>query len=167
MLVAEAVGMEKPLTVRDDNSLIEIVRILVFVQAVIAIVTAIEALLVGTLMGSPTPGVVTGIAVMLTIVFYVGLGRRLPRSRKWLVRFQVGWIIFGTIDLLLAVFLANRGLAMMPMLTRFVLPYAIFRILRKPHVRAEFDPAAVAKPDAKPSMPEAPDFWEEQADAMA
>ena len=167
MFVAEAVYMEKPLTVRDDDSLIEIVRILVFVQAVIAIVTAVESLLVGTLMGSPTPGVVTGIAAMLTIVLYVGLGRRSPRSRKWLVRFQVGWIIFGTIDLLLAVFLANRSLAMVPMLTRFVLPYAIFRILRKPHVRAEFDTAAVAKPDAEPSTPEAPDFWEEQADAMA
>ena len=125
---------------RDDDSLFEIVRILVFLQVAIATVTAIEALLVGAFMGAPGPGVVTGAAALTTGVFYVGLGRRSPRSRKWLVRFQVGWIFFGVVDLLLAIFLARRGLELVPILTRFVLPYAIFRILRKPSIRAEFEP---------------------------
>ena len=160
--------MSKITRPRDDNSLLEIVRILVFVQVVIAIVTAIEALLVGTLMGAPGPGVVTGAAALMTSVFYVGLRRRSPRSRKWLVRFQVGWIVFGTIDLLLAIFLARRGLELVPLLTRFVLPYAIFRILRKPHVRAEFDRRRGSDtPESPVSEPATADYWEERADALA
>jgi len=126
---------------RNDDSLVEIVRILVFMQVIVASVTAVEGLVVGAFMGAPGPGLVTGVATVLTAVLYIGLRRRSPRARRWLVRFQVGWIAFATIDLLLAVFLARRGLELVPILTRFVLPYAIFRILRKPHVRAEFEPA--------------------------
>lgn len=127
---------------RNDDSLVEVVRILVFVQVIVAAVTALEGLVVGAFMGAPGPGLVTGVAAVLTAVLYTRLRRRSPRARRWLVRFQVGWMFFATIDLLLAVFLARRGLELVPILTRFVLPYAIFRILRKPHVRAEFAPAS-------------------------
>lgn len=141
MSTAHAVGMKlTSRKARNDDSLFELVRVLVFVQVVIALISAIEASIVGVFMGAPGVAVVTGTAAILTAAFYVGLGRRSPRSRKWLIRFQVGWMAIATVDLLLAVFLAGRGLELVPLLTRIVLPYAIFRILRKPVVHAEFWP---------------------------
>ena len=143
MLVTDPGYMSKTRHARDDDSLLEIVRILVFVQLAIAIVTSIESMVFGAFSGSPGPALLTLVAAGLTTVFYIGLGRRSPRSRRWLIRFQVGWIAFASIDLLLAIFLAGRVLAPIPLLTRIVLPYAIFRMLRKPAVQAEFWAAPV------------------------
>ena len=162
MLVTDPGAMSKKRHPRNDDSLLEIVRILVFVQLAIAIVTAIESMLFGAFSGSAGPALLTLGAAGLTTVFYIGLGRRSPRARRWLIRFQVGWIAFASIDLLLAIFLAGRVLAPIPLLTRIVLPYAIFRMLRKPAVQAEF--WAAPDPD---SLIADPTTAEEQMYAMA
>ena len=83
MLVTDPGYMSKTRHARDDDSLLEIVRILVFVQLAIAIVTSIESMVFGAFSGSPGPALLTLVAAGLTTVFYIGLGRRSPRSRRW------------------------------------------------------------------------------------
>ena len=119
-------GMRKITPPRNEDLLFEVLRILVFLQVVVAVVTAIEASLIGAFMGSPGPAV-------------------------------------ATLDLLLAIFLAQRLLEPIPLLTRFVLPYAIFRILCKPTIQAEF----WADPDPASLIQQARDVSEEAVHAMA
>ena len=128
----------KPRKPRDDDSLFEILRILVFVQVAVAVVTGVEAVFMGISFGAVGTSVVTMVAAIITVWLYIGLGRRSPRARKWLIRVQIAWITIGVIDLLLAIFVAQRFLEPIPLLTRFVLPYAIFRMLRTHVVQAEF-----------------------------
>ena len=156
-------GMRKIIPPRNEDLLFEVLRILVFLQVVVAVVTAIEASLIGAFMGSPGPAVATAVAAALTAGLYMGLGRRSPRPRRWLIRFQVGWMAVATLDLLLAIFLAQRLLEPIPLLTRFVLPYAIFCILCKPTIQAEF----WADPDPASLIQQARDVSEEAVHAIA
>lgn len=141
MSVLDAVGME-----RDNDSVFGILRILVFVQMAIAFVSAFEAAIVGFFFGAVGSGVLTLVGAVVTLVVYIGIGRRSDRSRRWLRRLQRGWIALGLLDLGLALFLAQRILEPMALLTRLVLPYVILRLIRRPDVAIEFWPAPT--PDA-------------------
>jgi hypothetical protein len=51
---------------------------------------------------------------------------------------EVTVMVLAAIDLLLSVLLAHRPLELVPTMTRIAIPYAVFRLLRKPASRAEF-----------------------------
>ena len=72
------------------------------------------------------------------LALLIGIRRRWRRARTVTVSLQVLWLVGATLDLLLAAFLARRGLELVPTLTRIVLPFALFRIMRKPQVREAF-----------------------------
>jgi uncharacterized membrane protein (DUF2068 family) len=121
------------------TTLVDVVRILVLIQAAIATVTVIE---VGIWAASGSP---LGPIVLLNLAFATGLlyltaaiRRRSRRARKTLLWIEVTVIVFAVIDLILSLLLTQRPLELVPLMTRFVLPFAVFRILRKPQVRAEF-----------------------------
>lgn len=131
---------ERMPTTRSDDTLIDVVRILVLLQGGIAVVSTIEVLVVGAVLGAPLVQVflLTGGGALLTLSLAAGLVRRSRRARRLVVVLEVLWLIAATIDLLLSVFMARRGLELVPILTRIALPYAIFRLLRRPHMREAF-----------------------------
>ncbi len=122
------------------DSRVDIIRILVLVEAGIALVMALEALAALAFSGPLAAPVVVaaGLAAMGTLWLVRGIGRRSRRARKITLWLQVGILFFAALDLALAVAIAQRGLEMVPFLTRVVLPITVFRLLRKPDVRAEF-----------------------------
>ena len=126
---------------RPAEGLLEIAGVLLLVQGAVAFVASVE---VGV-MAAATAGLLlpaflmTFGAAVITLLLAAGIRRRSRRARKIAVVFQVLWLIAAAVDLLLAIFLAQRGLEIVPLLTRIVLPYSIFRILRRPQVRREFD----------------------------
>jgi hypothetical protein len=77
-------------------------------------------------------------AAVLTLLAARGVARRSRRSRRLAVSLELIVVFFAVIDLLLAVFLAKRGLELVPVLTRLVLPLALLHILRRRDIRAEF-----------------------------
>lgn len=125
---------------RPADELIEVARILVFVQGMVALVAAFEVGVVAAATGGLLlPAfLLTALGAIATLALASGIRRRRRRARTAVVTIQVFWLIGAGIDLLLAVFLARRGLEIVPLLTRIVLPIALFRILRRPHVRAVF-----------------------------
>lgn len=122
-------GMNQPTTPVED--VLDLIRVLLFIQILVIFATALEGLVFGGFSGAPAPGILTALAGLLTVLAYRGLGRQSERSRRWLVRFQRAWILVGAVDLLLAIFLAGRGLELVPTLTRFVLPWVLIRFLRR------------------------------------
>ena len=125
---------------RDDLTTLGVLRILVLVQGAIAVVAAVQVLAVGAFLGAPLLVLIllgTGAAV-LTLALGAAVVRRSRKARRILVILEVLWMIGAAVDLLLSLFLAKRGLGIVASLTRIVLPYAIFRTLRRPYVRAEF-----------------------------
>ena len=81
---------------------------------------------------------VNGAFAVWTMFLMRGLGRGSTRSRKWVIRLQLGWIALAAIDLLLAYFLADRGLEPVPLITRMLIPTLLIYLLRRPSVRAGF-----------------------------
>jgi hypothetical protein len=121
------------------TTLVDVAWVLVLIQAAIAVVSLVEVLVVGAT-GSPL-----GPIILINFVFAVGLllltrglGRRSRRARKTLLWIEVTVIVLATIDLLLSLLLAHRPLELVPIMTRIALPFAVFRLLRKPASRAEF-----------------------------
>ena len=125
---------------RPADELIDLAAILVFVQGLVAFVAAIEIGIVTAAMGGITVAsfALTGLAAIVTLALPRGLRRRSRRARKTVVVLQVLWLFSATVDLLLALFLARRGLEPVPTITRIIIPIVVFRILRRPQVRPVF-----------------------------
>jgi hypothetical protein len=125
---------------RPADELIDVARLLVFVQGMVGFVAAFEVGVVAVATGGLLlPAfLLTAVGAVATLALASGIRRRRRRARTAVVTLQVFWLIGAAIDLLLAVFLARRGLEIVPLLTRIVLPVALFRVLRRPHVRAAF-----------------------------
>ena len=123
-----------------DQSILGVVRILVLVQGAVALVAALQVVVVGTLMGAPLGILIVGgiAAATLALVLATGVTRRSRRARRTLLILEVMCLIAAAADLLLSLFLARRGLGLVPMMTRILLPYSIYRMLRPPEVRHEF-----------------------------
>lgn len=116
------------------------IRLLLLVEAAIAVVMSLEGG-VALLFGGPAAAPVAVLALLAPVgVFWLmrGMRRRSRAARRLALWLQVAILFIAAIDLSLAVILAQRGLELVPTLTRVVLPVAIFRLLRKPDVRAEF-----------------------------
>lgn len=128
-----------------DPGVIEVVQVLVLLQAGFALLSTLEAAFFGLDMGTlpllvPTLAV-TGAAALAALVLVAGLGRRSSRARLLLVLGEVLVVLVALVDLALAFFLAGTVLDLVPMLTRFVLPVSVIVLLRKRRPRRE--PAAV------------------------
>lgn len=119
---------------------VAVARVLLIVQGAIALVATVEALIFGTAFGAPLSAavVVTAGGAIMTLWLAAAVVRRSRRARKLALILQLGWLSFAAVDMLLAGFLTQRGLELVPVLTRIVLPLAIVVILRRREVRAWF-----------------------------
>ncbi|MDH3499347.1 MAG: hypothetical protein OEM97_04440 [Acidimicrobiia bacterium] len=107
-------------------------RILVIVQATLAAVSAIEASVFG-LSGAapPFPYLLTAAGAAITSLLAWRLRAPSIRVLTLTRRLQIGWLVFATVDLLLSIFLARRGLSIAAFATRFVMPVWIYRLARQ------------------------------------
>lgn len=117
------------------------VSVLLFVQGAIVVLLAVEAVVAAVMFGglSALSAALTVAAAVVTLRLVANLPKRRRRTRRWIMRFQVGWIVFGLLDLALALGLAGRGLTPSGFLVRIALPTSIFWLLRRPSVRSEFE----------------------------
>ena len=124
----------------NDDSPVDIARLLIFVQGAIAVTMTLEAAIGGLLAGPAVVFVVvpTLVAAILTLWLARSVGRRSRRARRLVVIIEVMVVLLALVDLLLAIVLAQRSLELVPILTRLVLPLAIIRLLRRPVSRMEF-----------------------------
>lgn len=123
-----------------DTSVLGVIRTLLLIQGGIAVMSTLEALLVGATFGVMLAPIIllTAGAAFLTLMAARGVVRRSPRARKTAIWLEGLVLVFAAIDLFLAIVLAKRGLELVPVLTRIVLPIVIIRLLRRRQVRAEF-----------------------------
>ena len=132
--------MPPPGPIAGRGDWLAVLRILLLVQGAIAFVATAEVLVVGIATGgvlAPLAVVnLIGAVVTLRMASQIGFGSR--RTRKITVLLQVGWLLFAAIDLALALFITQRGLELVPLLTRVVLPLTIFRMLRTQRARDLF-----------------------------
>lgn len=125
---------------KTNDSLVDVIRILLLVEAGIAVVMSLEAL-ASILFAGPLAivTVVLGATAAITMLLVArGVERRSRTARKLALVVQVGIILVAVIDTVLAIIIAQRGLELVPFLTRMVLPGAIFVLLRKDLVRTVF-----------------------------
>jgi len=118
---------------------VDVARLLVLIQASIAVVTLIE-IMVMTGTGAPL-----GVVVLVNTAFAIGLlllvrgiGRRSSAARRATLWVEVMVLTLAAIDLALSLLTAQRVLELVPLLTRVAIPLAVFRILRHRSVREEF-----------------------------
>ncbi len=119
--------------------IVDVACVLVLVEGAVAVTATLEVT-VWAALGMPVGPVLvlTGGAAALTLLLAAGLGRRSRTARKLVILAQLAWIGTATVDLVLALALAQRLLEPVALLTRFVVPLAVFRILRRPAARLEF-----------------------------
>lgn len=122
------------------DSLVDVIRVLLLVEAGIAVVMSIEALFSLAFAGpAAVPIAVLGLVGATTAFILVrGVGRRSRVARKVTLWLQAGILLVALIDSGLAIVVAQRGLELVPTLTRVVLPISIFVLLRRDPVRREF-----------------------------
>lgn len=118
---------------------LRLVRALLLVQIGVIVTATFESLVVGV--ASPnliSLALLNGVFAVWTMFLMRGIGRTSARARKWTIRLQIGWIILATIDFLLAIFMADRGLEPVPVITRILIPGLIIHLLRRRAVRFLF-----------------------------
>jgi len=123
-----------------DTSVLGIVRILLLLQGAIAVMSTLEALVVGAALGAFLGPIIllTAGAAVLTLMAARGVVRRSRRARTTAMWLEATVLVFAVVDLVLALFLARRGLELVPVFTRIVLPVTVIRLLRRREVRAGF-----------------------------
>lgn len=130
--------MATTVTTRPQRTTVDVVRLLLLLQSAIAVTTLIEAVVFGTAFGAPTAALPTAFYAGSLLVLTARIGRRGRWARRAALALEVLVVVWALIDLGLSVALTQRSLELVPVLTRIVLPVAIFRMLRRPHARAEF-----------------------------
>lgn len=141
MVVVERNGMETTYTSPQmDTSVLGVIRTLLLIQGGIAVMSTLETLLAAAAFGPLLAPIVvlTSGAAFLTLMAARGIVRRSARARKTAIWLEGFVLAFAVVDFLLAILLAKRGLELVPVLTRIVLPVVIIRLLRRRQVRAEF-----------------------------
>ncbi|MBT8250775.1 MAG: hypothetical protein KJN81_10975 [Acidimicrobiia bacterium] len=132
------------------HPLVSIVRILVLLQAGIAVMSTVEASFASLAFGPAAGGLVfinLGLATMLFLLAN-RLGHGSNPARRILRLLQVLLIVWAFFDLTLAVALAGRSIELVGFATRIVLPVYVWRTLRRPDVKASFQ-ARRAEPEAR------------------
>ena len=116
-----------------DDSVINVVRILVLIQGGIAFVSTLEVGFITALTGGVTivPVIATALAALITLRLSRELRRGSRRARKYTIRIEKLIVAIAVIELLLTLFLARSLPGPVPLLTRLVLPITVIRLLRQ------------------------------------
>ncbi len=129
----------------NHNSLhptVQIVSILVLVQAGISVVSSIEASF-ATLAFGPAAGGLALVNLALAGLLFA-LANRLrhgsDRARRTIRFVEVFVIVWALFDLALALGLAGRSIELVGLTTRIVMPVYVWRALRRSDVKATFRP---------------------------
>jgi len=133
-----------------------VASLLVFIQGAIALSLAFEAV-GGAIVfgGAPAAGALLSLTgAIVTMVLARGVRRCRRRARRWVMIFQFGWLVTGTIDTALSLFLAGAGPAPARFLTRFLLPISILWILHR--TKPEFLSAEEPDPTEELELEEVP-----------
>jgi hypothetical protein len=134
--------MERNAPTTSSASVIDLVRVLVLIQGGIALVSTIEVLFWASFVDpTGTLGLsvlLTGGVAVATLVLAAGLGRRFRPARRMVMGLEAIILLFALVDLGLAVFMADRLLGLVPLLTRVVLPITVIVLLHRRPVRAAF-----------------------------
>ncbi len=134
---------------------VDIVAVLLLMQAGIASVSTLEAL-VSTLAFGPSGALLVllnGALAVGLVLAAGGLRRRSDGARRFARVMQVGFLIWAAFDMALALALADRTLELVPIVTRIIVPVAIFRLLKRPQVRAEFESGGDTPPSTISEQP--------------
>jgi hypothetical protein len=137
-----------------SRDLLEVVRVLVVLQAAVLVASTLEGLVFLAAFG-PTAGptvALTGLAAVITFAVASGIGRRSARARRITLLAEGGILLVAAVDLALSLLMTGTPLPLVPTIVRLVLPLAVIAILRDPEVRAGFMsvPAAPAPPAVAP-----------------
>lgn len=122
------------------STLVDVAAILVFMQGALGVMSIVESG-VATAAGFAPPTNLLLTAILTIVLFAVarGLCHRSSRSRTWTLRIEALLVIWATVDLALALFLTHSGLGLVATVTRLIVPIAVFRMLRRPAIRIEFE----------------------------
>ena len=143
---------------KGDPTAIDIIRILLLLQGAIAVVSTLEVSVMTAVSGPllfPLVAV-NAFAAALSLWLAAAIRRHSRLGRRLVMIIEVLVILIATIDLLLSIFIAQAPLELVPVLTRFFLPVAVIRLLRRRVVKAYFAKSLPAPPPAPAPPPPAP-----------
>lgn len=125
----------------EDRSFLTVIRVLLLVQAGIAITSLLEVTIVGFGQGVPlvVPMALTGGGAVLSLLLAGRIGRVGRKARRTVLWMQYAWLSAAAIDLVVSLLMTQRLLEPVPILTRIVVPLAIVRMLRSSRARDLFD----------------------------
>lgn len=122
----------------DGEGLIEVVVVLVGLQAAIGFTGVVEALVFASFFGSSAMAgaALTALAAVAAAVCAIALGRRAGWARRPTMVAEAAVLALALLDVLLAPLLLGAEVALVSVLARIVLPAVVIGLLRRPSVRA-------------------------------
>ena len=126
--------------------LVEVVRVLLLVQAAILLANTVEAFVFGlAFSGGVTPTVLmTAASALAVLVSRARLSTETGRGRRALAIVEGVIIASLAIDTALALFLTHQPVPLVSALTRFALPVAVLALLARTRAAADANHALVA-----------------------
>ena len=123
-----------------DQSYLTVLRVLLLIQGGIGVASFLEVLVAGASQGLVLFPILamTGGGAAASLWLATRLPRLGRRARRAVLLVQYFWLATATVDLLLSVFMTQRLLELVPVLTRIVLPLALIRSLRSSRSRLLF-----------------------------
>ena len=119
---------------------IDTARVLVLIQGGILLTSTVESSLASTAFGlSPAVGL-TAVSALLALTAAAGLVRRARWARKVTLFGEAYLLVTLLIDMAISLLMTQTPLGLVPLLTRGVVPVAVWRLLCQPAISAEFQP---------------------------
>lgn len=127
-------------TTYPDRGLVDVVVVLVGLQAAILVVSTLEALAAASFLGPAAagPALLTAGAAVITAVTAYGLGRRSRWARRWALIAEGAVLAVALLDVVALPMLTGGDAALVSILSRVVAPVVVITLLRRPPVRAAF-----------------------------
>jgi hypothetical protein len=118
------------------HDVLDLVRVLLLLQAAIMVASAVEALVFALAFGTPVGAVLSGLAAVALFVSRGRLAQGRPGPRR--VVYAIEALVLSTlaVDVALGLFLAHTTPPALAVLTRLVLPASIIATLRRSTVAA-------------------------------
>ncbi|GBE23922.1 hypothetical protein BMS3Bbin02_00187 [bacterium BMS3Bbin02] len=118
----------------DDESIINVIRVLVLLQGGIAFVSMLEVAFTTAMTGGSTifALLLTTVAALLTLRLSTGIGKLSRRARRITIRIEKVIVVIAFLEVLLALLLAQTLPAPVTLITRFVVPVVVITLLRRP-----------------------------------
>ncbi|NND01850.1 MAG: hypothetical protein HKN91_03605 [Acidimicrobiia bacterium] len=125
----------------EDTSFLTVIRVLLLIQGGIGLTSLLEVSIAGFGFGVPLFFLMALNLTFAVLTLY--LAKRIPRhgrkARRTVMWLQYGWLFAATVDTMLSLFMIQRLLEPVPILTRIVVPLALIRMLRSPRSRLLFN----------------------------